>query len=62
MVCEDIHHSSILKLAIENAIQNSINGNLSSKLFQDDSNYQKSVCRVCVFTQKGETVDILPYS
>ncbi len=37
--CEDIHHSSILKLAIEKAIQNSTNANLSSKLFQDDSNY-----------------------
>jgi hypothetical protein len=31
--CEDIHHSSILKLAIEKAIQNSTNANLSSKLF-----------------------------
>jgi hypothetical protein len=61
--CEDIHHSSILKLAIVKAIQNSTNANLSSKLFQDDSNYEKkSVRRVCVFTQKGETVDILPYS
>ncbi len=37
--CEDIHHLSILKLAIEKAIQNSTNANLSSKLFQDDSNY-----------------------
>jgi hypothetical protein len=36
--CEDIHHSSILKLAIEKAIQKSTNANLSSKLFQDDSN------------------------
>jgi hypothetical protein len=36
--CEDIHHSSILKLAIKKAIQKSINANLSSKLFQDDSN------------------------
>ena len=40
--CEDIHHSSILKLAIEKAIQNSTNANLSSELFQDDSNYQKN--------------------
>ncbi len=60
--CEDIHHSSILKLAIEKAIQNPTNVNLSSKLFQDDSNYKKTVRRVCVFTQKGEIVDILPYS
>jgi hypothetical protein len=36
--CEDIHHSSILKLAIKKAIQKSTNWNLSSKLFQDDSN------------------------
>jgi hypothetical protein len=35
-------HSSILKLAIEKAIQNSTNANLSSKLFQDDSNYQNN--------------------
>ncbi len=61
--CEDIHHSSILKLSIEKAIQNSTNANLSSKLFQDGSNYeQKSVSWVCVFTLKGHLVDILPYS
>ncbi len=36
--CEDIHHSSILKLAIKKAIQKSPDWNLSSKLFQDDSN------------------------
>jgi hypothetical protein len=61
--CEDIHHSPILKLAIKKAIQKSPNRNLSSKLFQDDSNDEKkSVCWVCVFTQKGHTVDILPYS
>ncbi len=59
--CEDIDHSSILKLAIEKAIQKSTNVNLSRKLFQDDSNYQKkSVSWVCVFTQKGHIVDILP--
>ena len=40
--CEDIHHSSILKLAIEKAIQKSTNANLSSKLFQDDSNNKKT--------------------
>ena len=40
--CDDIHHSSILKLAIEKAMQKSRNANLSSKLFQDDSNYEKN--------------------
>ena len=40
--CEDIHHPSILKLAIEKAIQKSTNANLSSKLFQDDSNNEKN--------------------
>ena len=51
---EDIHHSSILKLTIKKAIQKSTHTNLSSKLFQDDSNYEKkSVSLVCVFTQKG---------
>jgi hypothetical protein len=40
--CEDIHHSSILKLAIKKAIQKSTNWNLSSKLFQDDSNDEKN--------------------
>ncbi len=40
--CEDIHHSSILKLAIEKAIQKSTNANLSSKWFQDDSNHEKN--------------------
>ncbi len=40
--CEDIHHPSILKQAIEKAIQKSTNANLSSKLFQDDSNDEKN--------------------
>ncbi len=42
--CDDIHHSliSILKLANEKAIQKSTNANLSSKLFQDDSNNEKN--------------------
>jgi hypothetical protein len=39
---EDIHHSSVLKLAIEKAIQKSTNANLASKLFQDDSNDEKN--------------------
>ena len=50
--CEDIHHLSILKLAIEKAIQNSTNANLSSKLFQDDSNYEKiSFLGLCLHTK-----------
>jgi hypothetical protein len=40
--CEDIHHSSILKLAIEKAIQKPTNANLSSKLFQNDSSNEKN--------------------
>jgi hypothetical protein len=40
--CEDIHHSSILRLAIKKAIQKSSNWNLSSKLFEDDSNNEKN--------------------
>ncbi len=40
--CEDIHHSSILKLAIKKAIQKSTNWNSSSKLFEDDSNNEKN--------------------
>jgi hypothetical protein len=40
--CEDIHNSSILKLAIKKAIQKFPNWNLSSKLFQDDSNKEKN--------------------
>ena len=40
--CEDIHHSSILKLAIKKAIQKSTNWIFSSKLFEDDSNDEKN--------------------
>jgi hypothetical protein len=40
--CEDIHHLSILKLAIKKAIQKSNNWNFSSKLFEDDSNDEKN--------------------
>jgi hypothetical protein len=40
--CEDIHLSSILKLAIEKAIQKSTHANVSRKLFQDDSNDEKN--------------------
>jgi hypothetical protein len=42
LCCEDIHHSSILKLAIKKAIQKSPNWNLSRKLFYDDSNNEKN--------------------
>ncbi len=50
--CEDIHHSSILKLAVEKAIQESTNANISSKLFQDDSNYEKNQFLGFVSSQK----------
>jgi hypothetical protein len=40
--CEDIHHSSILKLAIKKAIQKSNNWNFSSKFFEDDSHNEKN--------------------
>jgi hypothetical protein len=42
LFCEDIHHSSILKQAIKKAIQKSNNWNLTSKLFEDDSNDEKN--------------------
>ncbi len=52
--CEDIHHSSILKLAIEKAIQKSTNANLSSKLFQDDSNDLKNcLLGLCLHTKRA---------
>jgi hypothetical protein len=52
--CEDIHHSSILKLAIKKAIQKSIKWNLSSKLFQDDSNYEKiSLLGLCLHIKRA---------
>ncbi len=51
---KDIHHSSILKLAIEKAIQESTNANLSSKLFQDDSNYEKIIfLGLCLHTKRA---------
>ncbi len=52
--CEVIQHSSTLKLAIEKAIQNSTNANLSSKLFQYDSNYQKISSKgLCLHTKRA---------
>ena len=52
--CEDIHHSSILKLAIKKAIQKSPNWIFSSKLFEDDSNDEKiSLLGLCLHTKKG---------
>ncbi len=52
--CEDIHHSSILKLAIEKAIQKSTDANLSSKLFQDESNDEKnSLLGLCLHTTRA---------
>jgi hypothetical protein len=61
--CKDIQHSSILKLAVKKAIQKSPNWNLSSKLFEDNSNDEKNQFVGCVSShKKGHTVDILPYS
>ncbi len=51
--CEDIHLSSILKLSIERAIQKSTNVNLSSNLFQDDSNKKISLLGLCLCTKKA---------
>ncbi len=60
--CKDIHHSSILKLAIKKAIQKSTNANISIKLLQYDSNVEKNcLLGLCLHT-KRHTVDILPYS
>jgi hypothetical protein len=61
--CEDIHHSSVLKLAIKKAIQKYPNWNLSSKLIEDDSNDEKNQFVGFVSShKKRHTVDILPYS
>jgi hypothetical protein len=38
--CEDICHSCILRKTIVNAINKSLDNLRSSKLFEDDSNYQ----------------------
>jgi hypothetical protein len=52
--CEDIYHSSILKLAIKKAIQKSPDWNLSSKLFEDDSNNEKiSLLDLCLHTKRA---------
>ncbi len=51
--CEDTHHTSILKLAIERAIQKSTNANLSSKLFQDDSNKKNQFVGFVSLYKKG---------
>jgi hypothetical protein len=51
--CEDIHHSSILKLAIKKTIQKSPDWNLSSKLFEDNSNNEKiSLLGLCLHTKR----------
>jgi hypothetical protein len=53
--CEDIHHSSILKLAIEKAIQQSTNANLSSNLVQDDSTMKTiSLLGLCLHTKRAQ--------
>jgi hypothetical protein len=54
--CEDINQPSILKLAIKKAIQKSTNANLSSKLFQDDSNYEKNQFVGFVSSHKKDTL------
>jgi hypothetical protein len=54
--CEDIHHSSILELAIKKAIQKSNNWNLSSKLFGDDSNNEKKQFAGFVSSHKKGTL------
>jgi hypothetical protein len=54
--CEDIHHSSILKLAIKKAIQKSPNWNFSSKLFEDDSNDKKNQFVWFVSSHKKSTL------
>jgi hypothetical protein len=52
--CEDIHHSSILKLAIKKAIQKFTSWNLSSKWFQDDSNDEKNnLLGLCLHTNRA---------
>ncbi len=52
--CEDTHHSSILKQAIKKGIQKSNNWNLTSKLFEDNSNNEKiSLLGLCLHTKKG---------
>jgi hypothetical protein len=54
LFCENIHHSSILKLAIKKAIQKSTNWNLSSNLFEDDSNDKKiSLLVLCLHTKRA---------
>ncbi len=60
--CEDIHHSSILKLAIKKQFRNLPIGIFQASCLKIIQTMKKSVCWVCVFTQKGHTVDILPYS
>jgi hypothetical protein len=54
--CEDIHHSSILKLANKKEIQKSTNWNLSSKLYQDDSNNEKNQIVGFVYSHKKGTL------
>jgi hypothetical protein len=54
--CEDIYQSSILKLAIKEVIQKSTNANLSSKLFQDDSNNETNQFVGCISSHKKGTL------
>ncbi len=54
--CEDIHCSSILKLAIKKTNQKSPNWNSSSKMVEDDSNDEKNEFVVFVFSHKKGTL------
>jgi hypothetical protein len=54
--CEDVRHSSILKLAIKKGIQKSPNWILSSKLFEDDSNVEKNQFDGFVSSHKKSTL------
>jgi hypothetical protein len=59
---EDIHHSSIFKLAIKKQFRNLPIGIFQASCLKMIQMMKNTVCWVCVFTQKGHTVDILPYS
>jgi hypothetical protein len=60
--CEDIHHSSLLKLAIEKAIQNSTNAIYQASCFKMIQTMKKiSFLGLCLH-KKRHIVDILPYS
>jgi hypothetical protein len=53
LYCEDIHYSSILKLAIEMQFRNLQMQIYQASCFNMIQTIKKSVCWACVFTQKG---------